>query len=69
MHADLKRKALSASNTIVVLALMASLLGLVFGVIHAFRIGSYFFAGAAIVSMYLVYMASDVVCRRYLRPQ
>ena len=69
MHADMKRKVLGASNAFVVLTLMASLLALVFGVIYAFKIGNYMVAAASIVTMYLLFMASDVVCRRYLRPE
>ncbi|MEZ4698780.1 MAG: hypothetical protein R2834_00500 [Rhodothermales bacterium] len=69
MHAEMKRKVLSASNAFVVLTLIASLLALVFGVIYAFKIGNFLYATAGIVTMYLVFMGSDVLCRRYLRPQ
>ena len=67
MHAEMKRKMLFASNAFVVLGLTLSLLALVFGVIYAFKIGNYFYATAGIVTMYLLVMGSDVVCRRYLR--
>ena len=68
MQARTKRFVLNASNVCVVIGLISMTLLTVFGIVFSWMTGQYLFAGAGIVLIYLMFMGSDVVCRRYLRP-
>lgn len=67
MQARTKRIMMNASNLFVVLGLIVMTLLTVFGIVFSWSEGQYLFSGMGIVLIYLMFMGSDVVCRRYLR--
>ena len=69
MTAKTKRFVLSASNIFVVLGLISFTLVAVFGIVFSWMNGQYLLSGLGVVFIYLGFMGSDVVCRRYLRPK
>ncbi len=69
MTAKTRRFMLNASNVFFNLSLIALTLVTVIGILFSIKHGQYVLTGLGIVFMYLVFMGSDVVCRRYLRPR
>jgi hypothetical protein len=67
MQAKTKRIMLNASNLLVVLGLIVMTLLTVFWIVFSWVEGQYLFSGIGIVLIYVMFMGSDVVCRRYLR--
>jgi len=67
MQAKTKRIMLNASNLLVVLGLIVMTLLTVFGIVFSWVEGQYLFSGIGIVLIYVMFMGSDVVYRRYLR--
>ena len=68
MTAKTKRFVLNASNLCVVLGLISLTLVAVFGIVYAWMAGQYLYSGIGVVLIYLMFMGSDLVCRKYLRP-
>ena len=69
MTAKTRRFVLNASNVFVVVGLMAMTLLTVFGIVFSWMNGQYWLSGLGIVLIYLMFMGSDVVCRKILRPR
>ena len=69
MTAKTKRFVINASNICVVLGVIGLTLIAVFGIVFAWKEGLYLLSGLGVVFIYLMFMGSDVVCRRYLRPR
>ena len=67
MTAKTRRFMLNASNVFFVFGLIALTLVTVIGILFSIKHGAYVFTGLGIVFMYLMFMGSDVVSRRYLR--
>lgn len=67
MQARTKRIMMNASNLFVVLGLIVMTLLTVFGIVFSWMEGQYLFSGLGVVLIYLMFMGSDVLCRRYLR--
>ncbi len=64
-----RRFVFNASNLCVVLGLIGLTLLTVGGIVFSWMNGQYLFSGLGIVFIYLMFMGSDVVCRKYLRPR
>jgi len=69
MTAKTRRFVLHASNVCFVLGLIGLTLMTVLGILFSIKNGQYLFTGIGIVFIYLIFMGSDVVSRRYLRPK
>ncbi len=69
MTAKTRRFVLNASNLFVVLGLISLTLLTVIGILFSWMNGQYLFSGLGIVFIYLMFMGSDVVCRKYLHPR
>ncbi len=69
MTTKTRRFVFSASNLCVVLSLIGLTLLTVSGIVFSWMSGQYLFSGLGIVFLYLMFMGSDVVCRKYLRPR
>lgn len=67
MTAKTKKLVLSASNVAVILGLILVSLFLVFEIVSAWLAGNYIASGIGVVTMYLLFMGTDVLCRRYLK--
>ena len=68
MQANTKRKLLSVSNLVVIIGVICASFGLIMLFVQTTMIGKFETAIAFIVMLYLLFMGSDVLCRRYLRP-
>ncbi len=69
MTAKTRRFVIHASNMFVVLGLIVCTLLAVAGIIFSWMNGQYLLSGLGIVFIYLMFMGSDVVCRKVLRPR
>ena len=68
MQARTRRFVLNASNLFVVIGLISMTLLTVFGIVFSWMKGQYLYSGIGVVLIYVMFMGSDVICRRYLRP-
>lgn len=64
-----RRFVLNASNTCFIFGLISLTLLTVIGILFSWVNGQYLFSGLGVVFMYLMFMGSDVVSRKYIRPR